>query len=165
MAINFFKNQCKTTSTKNQFGLCDDINKPNDIAYLSENKKEEWIGIVSNANGKEVSFFAIDNCIQFDRTDGKQDKICDGVLKHKNILSFIELKSRRGGKWHKDGREQLTSTINHFRRNYAANEYQIMDSYICNKLKPLVNVGHAIQIQKFKDDTGLILKIQQNIDF
>lgn len=164
MAIDFFQNQCKTTSNKKQFGLCDDIDKPNNIAYLSENNKENWVGIVSNSDRKKVSFFAIDNCIQLEKSDGKQDKICDGVLKHQNILSFIELKTRRGGKWHREGREQLTSTIEHFRRNYNTNEYQIMDSYICNKLKPLVNTGHAVQIQKFKDDTGLILKIQQNIN-
>jgi len=110
MAVDFFQNQCKTTSTKNQFGLCDNQENLQEKAYIDENNEDSWVGIVKNANNKEVSFFTIDNCIQLKRLDGQQDKKCDGLLLSNDDIKFVELKSRKGGKWLRDARYQLTST-------------------------------------------------------
>lgn len=162
MSINFFQNCCKTETNKTEFGLCDDI--ANSPAYIDENDKPKWIGIVNNPNGKDVEFFAIDNCVVIKRNDGTDESKCEGVLKENSNLIFIELKEREGGKWFKKGREQLTITINIFKQNYNISNYKSVRAFVCNSLKPISHSGRATNIQQFYDDTGFILKDQQEIN-
>lgn len=158
MPINFFENTCKTTSTKIEFGLCDDPPPAENPAYIDENDTSKWIGIVKNNSNKEIDFIAIDACIDIRKPNGKLESRCDGLLSFDNNLIFVELKSREGGKWLKKGREQLTITINNFKSNYDITKYDDVYGNVCNGLRPQSHSGHAVNIQQFFDETGLVLK-------
>lgn len=164
MRIDFFENKCKSISNKIEFGLCDDPPPAENPAYIDENDVLKWIGIVNNINNKEVEFIAIDSCIDIRRPDGKLQKRCDGLLSFDNKLIFVELKSREGGKWLKDGREQLTATVNSFKLNYDITKYDDVYGAVCNGLRPQSHSGHAANIQQFYDETGLVLKGDRTIE-
>ncbi len=161
MPINFFQNCCKTESNKIEFGLCDDI--VNSPAYIDEIDKSKWIGIVKNPDEKDVDFFAIDNCVVIIRADGTDESKCEGVLKEGSNLIFVELKERGSSGWFKKGREQITVIIQIFKQNYNISDYNSVRAFVCNNLKPNSHSGRAANIQRFYDDTGFILKDQQEI--
>lgn len=166
MPIDFFKECCKSNSNKNKFGLCDDSTPVTNPAYIDEHNTEKWIGIVNNKNEYSLDFFAIDNCVEIFRLNGKMESRCDGLLCHGKRMIFIELKSRKkkGSTWLTEGRGQLKTTIKIFKDNVDINSYDSIEAYVCNQLKPHANQGHSVQIQKFKDETGINLKAKQIID-
>lgn len=161
MPIDFFQNRCKTQSDDLEFGLCDDT--PNSQAYIDETDQSKWIGIVKNPDEKEAEFYAIDNCVEVKRPNGEDESRCDGVLKESTNLIFVELKERGSKGWFGDGRKQLTTTINIFKANHNTSAYSSIIAHVCNSLRPAANSGRAASIQMFKDDTGYILKDQQEI--
>jgi len=163
MPINFFKQICKTESSEINFGICDNLK--NKGAYIDENNKSNWISIVSNPDQKEIEFYAIDNCVEIRRANGEMESRCDGVLKESSNLIFVELKQRESGNWFKKGREQLTITINIFKIYYNADSSTSIRAFVCNSLRPRAHSGRAVNIEKFFDDTGYILKDQQEIEF
>ena len=162
MPIDFFQNTCKTESEKNEFGLCDDI--PNQKAYINEDDFGKWIGIVKNPDSKKVQFFGIDNCANIRKANGNLESTCDGVLKESGYLIFVELKEAIRKGWFGEGREQITNTINIFKSNYDVTDYDSIEAYVCNNLKPRSNPGRATSIQMFKDDTGYILYDKNEIE-
>lgn len=164
MPINFLKLECRTQSSDAIFGLCDDPPPPNKPAYISETNPENWIAKINNTKKENVLFYAIDHCVSILKADGNPASKCDGVLVYSNNLTFVELKSRKSKKWFKEGREQLTATINQFKQNHDLSTYTKVEAYVCNNLRPLAHSGQAVNIQKFKDDTGYILKGKMNID-
>lgn len=164
MPIDFFINSCKTNSNKIEFGLCDDPPPESNPAYIDENDKSKWIGIVKNKDNKEVKFIAIDACIDIRKPDGNLESRCDGLLSFENDLIFVELKFREGGKWLKKGREQLTITVNNFKANYNILDYDNVHGNVCNSLRPLSHSGHAANIQQFYDETNLVLKSDNVIE-
>jgi hypothetical protein len=165
MPINFFEEACKTSSSQLYFGLCDDPPPATSPAYIKEEEVEptDWIATVFNGAEKEVAFYAIDHCIEILRPNGEQESRCDGMIHFENDLVFVELKDRASDGWIKKGREQLTTTIRIFSDNHDKNVYHNIGAYVANKQKPLVYTGNSTQMQRFKDDTGLILKIQADI--
>ena len=163
MPINFFKNNCKTNSNKVEFGLCDDPPPAINPAYIDENDKTKWIGVIKNNNNKEIEFIAIDACIDIRKQDGTLESRCDGLLSYENDLIFVELKYREGGQWLKKGREQLTITVNNFKANYDILAYNNVYGNVCNSLRPLSHSGHAANIQQFYDETNLVLKSENVI--
>lgn len=165
MSVSFFKDSCKSESSAKQIGICDDPAPSNNPAYLDEENTKRWVGKVNNINLKLIEFYAIDHCVNLLKPDGKMQRRCDGLLKVESNLIFIELKSRDAPtrKWLKEGREQLTETINRFRVEHDISSFDKIEAYVCNNVKPLAASGHAVNIQKFKDDTGLILRGQQEI--
>ena len=118
MPVDFFKESCKSTSRKKEFGLCDDPLPVTKRAYIDEDDPIKWIGIVNNTMKKQGDIYAIDHCIDIFKLDGNMESRCDGMLHHDNKLIFVELKARK---------------------------------------------KKGSQLQKFKDETGIILKAQQNI--
>lgn len=164
MPIDFFINTCKTNSNKNEFGLCDDPPPASNPAYIDENDKSKWIGVVKNKSNKGVEFIAIDACIDIRKRDGNLESRCDGLLSFENDLIFVELKFREGGRWLKKGREQLTITIDNFKANYNILDYNNVYGNVCNSLRPLSHSGHAANIQQFYDDTNLVLKSDNMIE-
>lgn len=166
MPIDFFTEACRSISNKKTFGLCDDPPPANTPAYIDENNSNQWIGIVNNKNAHSVHFYAIDHCVDILRADGRMERRCDGLLCHSKKMIFIELKSqkKKGSAWLTEGREQLKTTIDIFRKNVDESSYESIEAYVCNQLKPRANQGHAVQIQKFKDETGVNLKTKQIID-
>jgi len=162
MPINFFDENAKTGSSNVRFGLCDDPPPSINPAYIDENDDTKWIGIVNNPVKKSIDFYPVDNCIPIYKPDGNLERRCDGMLLCDNNLSFIELK-RRENKWLGDGRKQLTITIQNFQNNHDIKAFSKVDAYLCNSIRPIFKENYIIEIQKFKDDTGFVLNVQQNI--
>lgn len=78
------------------------------------------------------------------------------MLFYESNLIFIELKSGKKTRWLRRGRSQLSNTIKLFKENYDINEY-VVEAYVCNNHRPFGHSGNAIHIQKFKEETQVIL--------
>ena len=166
MTIDFFNNQCQQVSSEKIFGLCDEerTQKP---AYIDVSNQDNWIAEIKNEEQKEVYFIAIDNCIEIWRDDDstKMEKRCDGMLWYdgKNLI-FVELKDRNlreVSKFIKEAALQLTTTINHFKKNYNIADYNIKAAYIANRKK--IHSSYIARMRKFQDETGCTLRIENRI--
>ena len=164
MPINFFDGACKTESNKAQFGLCDDTPPPEKPAYIDENDQSKCIGKVASPTNKDVYFYAIDNCVDILKADGiSKESRCDGMLHFDNSLLFVELKMRGSSGWLVKARTQLTITLAKFQLNNNSTDFDKIEAYACNGLKPFANQGNNIELLKFKDETELIMYAQQDI--
>jgi len=163
MPINFFDLNCSSVSNEKLIGICDDPPPLRTPAYLDLNNRNNWIAIVNNISEKDFSFHAIDNCIEILRADGSIDSRCDGLLKVENDLIFVELKNRASSGWLSKGRNQITNTINLFKIYHNINDFDDIKAYVVNKQRPYSNTIHFSEIQKFRSDTNLILRIKQEI--
>lgn len=170
MSIDFLKDCCCGSSNNEEFGLYDEPSPAKTPAYIKEDDKASWIAIIKNKNKLKVSFYAIDHCVSIKREDGKEAKRCDGLLKHKKTITFVELKERkdrRGHQWLKDAEKQLKATLYCFQENTNTDNYNRIQAFVCNKKKPNFEKGHQVRKERFKDETGGVrLYIQQviNID-
>jgi hypothetical protein len=167
MSIDFKVATCQTVSNKNEFGLCDDpppVRKP---AYIDENDGRKWIEVVVNDDRYHyaVTFTAIDNCIDIRRDDGTMDKRCDGVLTYDSNVIFVELKARGalGSAWVKDAESQLRTTISYFEKTEYAEEFSQKRAYIANSEHPRFKVSQTSRMDKFCDDTGYVLRVENRI--
>jgi hypothetical protein len=164
-------NVCGSVTNNNTFGLCDDPPPSTNPAYIQHHNQNDWIATVQNIAGHDVTFKAVDNCVELLRPNGDLESRCDGFLKYNNdTLVFVELKDRDSSGWLSKGREQLTITIEKFTENHNVNNYILKEAYVCNKQRPLALTGINIEVQKFKDatanilnNTGLLLKADRNI--
>jgi hypothetical protein len=165
MSINFFDTNCQSQTNQYKFGLCDDPNKDKDPAYIDTVDCSKWIAIVENNQEIEVIFTAIDNCIEILRSDGTMDNRCDGMLTYNNHIIFVELKERNfRNKWVGKGEEQLKNTINVFIANHDLAIYKSKKAYIANNKKPNFQSSQITRMDKFKDETGFRLIIQNTIE-
>lgn len=164
MPIIFFDNLCKTSSNNTKFGICDNPPPSKKPAYIDENNASKWIAIVNNSMNKKIDFYAIDNCVNILKADGNKESRCDGMLSYEDKIIFVELKMRGSSGWLSKARDQLTITFSKFCENNDLTNYKSIEAYACNSLKPLSNQGNSAQIQKFKDETGLIMHVQQEIN-
>ena len=164
MSVNFFELACQDLTNASQFGICDDI--PGHRAYIDAADNTKWIAIVNNSNEYDVTFTAIDNCISILRPDGTMDSRCDGMLTFINTIIFVELKERTVANkvWVAKGESQLRNMITKFSANHNISLYSIRKAYVANSMKPLFQVGQQARMQKFLDDTGVTLIIQNVID-
>ncbi len=166
MPIEFFLPSYKNSSNKTIFGLCDDTTSRTPLtrpAYIDENDENKWIAEVVNSNEYAVDFYAIDNCVEIRRPDGKVESRCDGMLYYNNKLIFVELKDRHRNGWLSKGSKQLITTYNIFKANYDITQYNKIEAYVCNRQRPYTYPACMIVIQKFKIETGLELKSNRNI--
>jgi len=165
----FAKSKHKQISISKEFGICDDPPPAKVPAYLDEADKMKWIAIVNNSNGEEITFTAIDNCIEYDfkKADGKSDKRCDGILTFGVNIFFVELKQRKGRKskdWLDDGEAQLKRTIFHFSKTKDSMAFRHKYAYIANSKRPVFTRGQAVRTNRFLKDTGYVLRIQRVIE-
>lgn len=163
MSLNFFQIGCQDKTDQIEFGLCDDI--PNHRAYIDHTEKHRWIAIVDNAKSHDVTFTAIDNCIDIRRADGTMESRCDGMITYADNLIFIELKERDVANriWVKKGEDQLRNIIAIFELNHNTSNYTDKKAYLVNKLKPDFPVGQLSRMEKFEDETGYTFVIKQLI--
>ena len=163
MNINFFDANCQSQTNKYKFGLCDDPN--GDPAYIDTDDCSKWIAIVENNQEIEVIFTAIDNCIEILRSDGKKDNRCDGMLTYNNHIIFVELKERKytNSVWIEEGENQLRKTIAVFVNHNNLAIFKSKKAYIANSKKPQFQYSHKERMQKFRNDTGFTLIIQNTI--
>jgi len=165
MSIDFSEAKCRNVSNKKRFGLCDDP-PPTKQAYIDEVNGAKWIAVVTNNSRKEVTFTAIDHCIEIKEADGKMAKRCDGMLTFDSTIAFVELKERdeKGNKWVKDAEKQLHSTIGYFEKSDEAGNFKTKKAYIANKERPKFKESQNVRMDHFFTETGYILRIENRIN-
>ncbi|MFO5474970.1 MAG: hypothetical protein ACLBM2_13910 [Dolichospermum sp.] len=165
MSINFFDANCQSQTNQPKFGLCDDPPPSENPAYININDSRKWIAIVENNQEINLIFTAIDKCIQILRSDGKMDNRCDGMLTYNNNIIFVELKERKytNSVWIDEGENQLRKIISVFINNHDLQIFKSKKAYIANRKKPQFQYSHKERMQKFRNDTGFTLIIQNTI--
>lgn len=165
MSINFTEAKCQTNSNKKLFGLCDDPPPAVNPAYIDEADGSKWIAVVVNDDRYEVTFTAIDNCIEIRRNGGTMHKRCDGVLTYSATVIFVELKARGaiGNEWVKDAEKQLRTTIGHYEATDDAEDYNSKKAYVANSEHPKFKESQARRMDQFLTDTGYVLRIENRI--
>ncbi|HLO85174.1 MAG TPA: hypothetical protein VK203_09205 [Nostocaceae cyanobacterium] len=165
MGINFFDANCQGQTNQSKFGLCDDLAPAKNPAYIDTEDCNKWIAVVENNKELEVIFTAIDNCIEILRPDGKMASRCDGMLTYDGKIIFVELKQRNytNSVWIEDGEKQLRKTISVFIKDNDLDSYKSKKAYIANSKRPQFHYLHKDRMQNFRNDTGVILSIQNTI--
>ncbi|MBY0477668.1 MAG: hypothetical protein K2Q24_08465 [Chitinophagaceae bacterium] len=165
MSINFFEAKCQTFSSNKIFGLCDDPPPASNPAYIDENNGAKWIAVVENDDRYDVTFTAIDHCIDIRRPDRKPAQRCDGVLTYDSTVIFVELKQReaKGNQWVTDAEGQLKTTIGYFENEDEAENFNNKQAYIANSEHPKFKVTQMRRMDQFFTDTGYILRIVNRI--
>jgi len=165
MSINFSELKCQCITEKKLFGICDDPPPPPKQAYIDEENGAKWIAVVVNEDRQEVTFTAIDNCIEIRSKNGKLAKRCDGVLTFDSTIVFVELKERdiKGNLWVKDADKQLRSTIGYFEKSDESENYKIKKAYIANREKPRFKESQKDRMDQFFIETGYVLRIEKRI--
>ncbi len=74
MSVDFFNTRCKESAlTNREFGICD--NEDGSKAYTDVDNSPKWIAVVNNETQIEVTFTAIDNCIEILKEGTKKKKV------------------------------------------------------------------------------------------
>ncbi len=151
MAINFFQTKCQTKTSEVVFGIYD---AP--PATLSFTNADDWHAWVDNELEKEVTHTAIDDCLGIPKAEGER---CESMITYDDVLMFIELKDRDGGRWAGKARSQLINTINIFKREVGIGAFSRLYGHIANKQRPNFKSGGNKFSQEFEDETGFILRV------
>ena len=155
MAIDFFKAACRNVTSEKVFGI---IDKP--PSTLVFNNAEDWNVWVDNINAKEITHIAIDGCLGIPDTEGER---CESMITYDNVITFIELKDRDGGRWAGKARDQLKNTIALFKRDANIGTYTRLYGHIANKQRPNFKAGSKNFSEQFEDETGFILRVSDVI--
>jgi hypothetical protein len=112
-----------------------------------------------------VIFTAIDNCIEILRSNGEKENRCDGMLTYNSKIIFVELKTRKytNSVWIEEGEKQLRKTIAVFVNHNNLAIFKSKKAYIANNKKPQFQYSHKERMQKFRNNTGFTLSIQNTI--
>ncbi|MCF6270317.1 MAG: hypothetical protein L3J41_11435 [Melioribacteraceae bacterium] len=163
MNVDFFNTSCKESARKDSlFGICDDqIGRK---AYTDISDVNKWIAKVKNNNCIEVTFTAIDNCIEILK-EGTKDKesSCDGMLTFGKSIYLVELKKRRTGGWFKEAKEQLENTIKLLNKNHDIDEFKYKKAYACNKKHPNFTIINNELGKRFFQETSFRIDAQTEI--
>src|SRR5580700_10320823 len=104
MSIDFLLEDCSELTREKRFGICDDDKTP---AYIDAGEDEDkWIATVVNNVPKEITFRAIDNCIEILRENGEMESKCDVMMTYENNIVFLELKDKHSD-WKSSGIDQI----------------------------------------------------------
>jgi hypothetical protein len=165
MTIDFFQEKCSGQTNKKLFGLCDDNKKPTAPAYLDEKDGSKWIAVVVNEYEYDVTFLAIDNCIEIKKNDGNMEKRCDAALFYDENFIFVELKERsaKGNDWVKDAEQQLKTTITYFEQALEAEKFIKKKAYIANSEHPKFKTSQIGRMSRFFQETGYVLRVENRI--
>ena len=109
MAINFFEANCTSQTDESIFGVYDV--PPAELTFVDAHNWHLW---VDNPDPVMITFTAIDNCLNIPRAEGER---CEAMITYRDVLIFIELKDRDGGRWAGKSRDQLVNTIKLFKRD------------------------------------------------
>lgn len=151
MAINFFEAACRSVTSEKIFGIIDEP-----PATLAFNSAEIWNVWVDNPKMTEITHVAIDGCLGIKDTEGER---CESLITYNDVITFIELKDRDGGRWAGKARDQLKNTIALFKRDANIDTYTRRYGHIANKQRPNFKAGGKTFLQAFEDETGFILRI------
>lgn len=157
MAVDLRKPACISNTSEAVFGICDGPALSEIPAYLSFENAEDWIAWVDNNGKKDVTFTAIDHCIDILRSNGEQESRCDCMLTYDHTITFVELKDRDNGRWVGKGTDQLEITIGIYKTEVGLAAFDRYYAYIANKQRPHFKAANATLAEKFEDDTDFIL--------
>jgi hypothetical protein len=169
MSAIFLQQGHQTFSSRRRFGLYDEPHPAKQPAYIDETNGGIWIAVVVNEDNHkpkfDVTFTAIDHSILMKRPDGKDAKRCDGVLTFESAIIFVELKQQdvSGNEWVKEAERQLRSTIDYFENNGHGAGYTQKKAYIANSERPRFKQSQAQRMERFLDETGYVLRIENRI--
>lgn len=155
MAINFFETKCQNQTHEKVFGIYD--TPPATLSFANYNDWHVW---VDNDGAKEITHTAVDKCLNIAHSEGER---CESMVTYDDVLMFIELKDRDGGRWAGKSRDQLINTINLFKRDASIAPYSRLYGHIANKQRPCFKAGNKTFYQKFEDETGFILRVSDVI--
>jgi hypothetical protein len=161
--MSFFDSEHQYASTKRRFGLCDDEPPPHKPAYLDEIDGGKWIAVVDNYYQFNILFVALDNSIVLKKPDGKKDRCSDGLLAYDSTVIFVELTTGTNKNWKNDKDEQLRITIKHFEDTKEADLYKVKKAYIANSNARIFRPSYTMKMDKFLNDTGYDLRIENRI--
>jgi len=156
---------CKSITRNERFGICDNRSGERKPAFIDIVNEEIWDLIVRNPIKTEVTFKAIDYCVDIFRENNELIKRCEGFLIYRNKIIFIELKTGTYRGWLSDAREKLEETIGKFRENHPDQGYEIIAPAISNKRHNRIHQSETEQKRKFKDKTGLDFRVISEISF
>lgn len=162
MNVEFFQEQCMTHTRAEVFGICDGPENTQVPAFLSYTDEKEWVARVENYFRFEVTFVAIDRCIEILSDEGKPGKRCDGMLAYNETVIFVELKQSKSSRsqWIKEAEEQLRFVIKHFERSHLCLQFRVKKAYICNNQHPVFRSSQKSRMEKFFSDTRYVLFIE-----
>jgi hypothetical protein len=165
MSVNFNVANCQTNSSRKIFGLCDDPPPVKNPAYIDEVNGANWIAVIENESLQQITFTAIDNCIEILKPNDKTKKRCDGMLTYNTTVIFIELKDRnaQGNAWVEDAIPQLKSSIESFEDSEMADGFKKKLAYISNKQHPKFKSTQQRRMDAFYFETNYVLRIQGRI--
>lgn len=160
MSVNYFDAH-HTQSYQPLFGLYDDPDPAKNPAYILENESDKWIGIVENPQEITAHFYGIDNDLSvriYKDSPNNQawESNCEGMLHHGNYLSFVELKERQYSGWLSDATGKLINTIKLFADQNSLDQFDDINAFVCNKLRPRSSSNHTNQMQRFIDETEFL---------
>lgn len=164
MKINFFENKyiVEPPHKEEKFYIYDPGN--NESVYVSFDDKY-YQAIVFNKKKEYIQFIAIDNNIKIYKDNSKdEESLCDCMLFSKeNFILFIELKDQQK-QWLSDALSQLKNTIRLFKENHSVELFAKRRAYASNKQHPQFAHSYKETMQRFRQETGFILRIQNTID-
>jgi len=149
---------CRSSSCEPEFGIIDDLSKPEQPAYIQEFQPREWTVTISKIKKEryQVNFKAIDNCVIFPSPPGLtiRNNICDGMLFFRDWLIFIELKDNDQTGYPKKAQDQLSRSIQVFAESHPEELklYTTKRAYISNKAKLEAPNMKQTDIDKFADE-------------
>lgn len=160
---DIFQVLCEDVTNNTHFGICDD--KPHQRAYIDTEDGKKWMAVVQNDSNQEVTFTALDNCIEFNKATGKKESRCEGVLTYNNTILFIEIKERSGNakSWAKDADDQLRNSITLIESKINLDKYINKRAAIINRLQTRSNEKHTVRMKQFKEETGYVLRVNYRI--
>ena len=165
MPVNFLETKCQETTNAELFGLCDDAPPSIEPAYINYDRisQSAWIAEVEDKALLDVTFTAIDNCIEIKRADGTDESRCDGFLTYDNTIIFVELKDRMSRGWIAKGLNQLVVSIANFEASHGFEKYNNKRAHIANLQRPFFESGFQAIIDEMKKANGFILEVQRKI--
>ena len=166
MKVDFFKASCQTITQTTTFGICDDDDKNiKTPAYINTDDESQWIAVVINKAAKEITFTAIDNCIDMIREDGNMEKRCDGMLTCEDSLILVELKDK-AAHWQSTGIEQIESTLIRLIENNETFYYSFKrrKAYVANKRHPQFQVVENSVMRRFSTQYKIWLDLRGTIE-
>jgi hypothetical protein len=160
MTINFFNENCLSSTNSNVFGICDGLNDA--MAFLDFHNQPDWICSVLNENATLIEFRAIDNCIIVLKENLDKERSCDCMLTYFENIVFIELKEKRG-RWIQDGFEQIEKTIEAFKENHNIDDFKHKRAFVANKKHPNFHVIENETMRKFYSKHKVRLNVQAEV--
>ena len=155
---------CKETTNAQRFGLCDDRSDERLPARINKTDEGQWQLTIENPLGKEVTFKAVDYCVDIYRIGNELIKRCEGFFLYDGNILFVELKHSGYKGWLSDARLKFQETILAFKENHPELTLSYLPPVVSNKLQYKTPQNLMIENQQLVDAIGLELKIRTKIE-